>query len=807
MAEWFDQDTQQWYSTETEQWNPIEVDPHILPPDEYVPPGWGSIGFEFTTDGYTAPPWSEIPFEWYGAITQVFNLGASVTVDPTRTDAPYCEIKRSNQIALGFGDSGWQILKGITEYSCVYDLNAILNAIPPHADLGAYIFAFTTFTGEKDLAALLSGWAERDLGGIVYGIPPRDIGAYIKSTIQEYADLGGYIRAWHPRDLGGVIGATHERDLPAILVTIQPKDLPAYLKAYPQEDLPAVIVGWAERDLGAFIKIDVREFANLGALIGVYVPRDLGATIKGWCYESPFDLGAFINPLDIADLPAFLFARPFGQLGAIIYGIPPRDLPAFIHGWQELDLGGIISGITDRQKDLIALIAGVGGADLPGIIHGWQAVNLAATIFGQNALDLQAIITALGSVKDLPAYIFAGGFANLGAIITPRLIKLAVLMPVHTMEYLDLSAVISLQPCYNQGIADLGARMIIFQKHDLIATIYGLGALGANIRDLAAVIAVGDYIYDKDAVDDLSITFTTYAEALALDDLPITWFDMMVSSTDELGICFVPGGGCKIPANLLTAIIGHNPNFDLAAYINGVVQAPYIFGDPIFGPWDVDTLFTAPYVYNNRVLWERLVQISFFSQVYDYFYQSVSTSLWKDDDAEKWTLNVASWLEEETYLRDRTSLREKLINEIEEFESVDEAIRYAIDWVISFPTKDLGAQIHGTTWWDEALNPTMKDLEAQIRSFGSITYSSSFDLRAMTTPFHPRDLGAVIENIYGNGSPWAGHEYRDLPGRVGYWWETNLGATVQIINWHNAHIEMEAGGYEAPPFEDVDVEI
>ena len=122
MAEWFDQDTQQWYSTETEQWNPIEVDPHILPPDEYVPPSWSDIGFNFTPGGYTAPPWSEIPFEWYGAITQVFNLGASVTVDPTRTDAPYCEIKRSNQIALGFGDSGWQILKGITEYSCVYDL-------------------------------------------------------------------------------------------------------------------------------------------------------------------------------------------------------------------------------------------------------------------------------------------------------------------------------------------------------------------------------------------------------------------------------------------------------------------------------------------------------------------------------------------------------------------------------------------------------------------------------------------------------------------------------------------------------------
>jgi hypothetical protein len=176
------------------------------------------------------------------------------------------------------------------------------------------------------------------------------------------------------------------------------------------------------------------------------------------------------------------------------------------------------------------------------------------------------------------------------------------------------------------------------------------------------------------------------------------------------------------------------------------------------------------------------VQISFFSQVYDYFYQSVSTSLWKNEDTEKWTLNVESWLEEETYLRDRTSLREKIVGEVAEFESVDEAIRYAIDWVISFPTKDLGAQIYGTTWWDEALNPTMKDLEAQIRSFGSITYSSSFDLRAMTTPFHPRDLGARMRII----DYWA-----DMPVYIK---DTHpqlkdLAATVKIWGPLSVHID------------------
>ena len=736
-AEWFDDETQQWYGTDSEQWEAIDGEflPPAEPREDYDSPGWKDVGFEFTSGGYTAPDFSSVSFQWFSMFSAVMNLGAEVTgIDPKQ--GAVCSVKRSNILALGYANPGWQILKGKTEYSCMFDLGGHIYGYRQYADLWAYILARSPYD-IVDLPALIHGWQEADIGGIVFGIPPVDLPAYVHVHFREYADLGGYIRAWHIKDLGGLIGAVHETDVGAIIVAIPPKDLPAYIKAYPQEDLPAIIVGWAERDLGAFLKADVRDYANLGARIGVYVPRDLGAYIKGWAREVPFDLGALINPLDIADLPAIIFARPFGDLGGIIYGIPPKDLPAFIHGWQEVDLGGIISGITDKQKDLIALIAGVGGRDLPGIIYGWAIADLRALINGVFAKDLPAIITGVGAIKDLPATILGDGFANLGAIITPRLIKLAVLMPVHTMEHIDLGAVINLAPCYNLGIADLGAYMNILQKHDLLATIYGLGLLGANIRDLGAIIAVGDYIYDRDAVDDLTITFETYSEVLALDDLPITWFDM-ISPTDELDICFMPGGGCKIPANLLAAIIGHNPTADLAAYINGVVQAPYTFGDPIFGPWDDDTLFTAPYIYKNKVLWERLVQITFFSQVWDYFYQSVTDQLWKDDQSENWVLNVASWLEEDTYLRDRTSLREKIVGDIVEFETVDEAIRHAIDWVISFPTRDLGAQI-------TPVIPPYKDLAGRINPFK--VYTKSADLIASIVPFHTRNLAARMQII------------------------------------------------------------
>jgi hypothetical protein len=255
---------------------------------------------------------------------------------------------------------------------------------------------------------------------------------------------------------------------------------------------------------------------------------------------------------------------------------------------------------------------------------------------------------------------------------------------------------------------------------------------------LAASIAVGDASFDTlDALDDIIISFTSPGTVWALDDLLVSWWDM-VDAVDEVSIHFHAGGHAGVPKDLSAYIMALKTYKDLSAYINAVAQSSYVFGDPIFGPFESDVLFTAPYIYKSKVLWERVVEISFYSQVYEYFYQSVTDSLWKDDNTEKWVLNVASWLEEDTYLQDRTSLREKLVNNIEEFESIDEAIRYAIDWVLTFPTRDLGAQIQG-------IIPPYTDLLARINAFK--TYSSAQNLTARVVPFHPTDLSAFMTII------------------------------------------------------------
>lgn len=806
MAEWFDQDTQQWYSTETEQWNPIEVDEEISPPDEdYVPPSWDEICFHFTPGGYTAPAWDEICFHWAPAITQVFNLGATVTVDPTRTDAPYCELKRSNNIAVGFGAGGWQILQGRQEYTCVYDINAIITGIPPHADLGAYIFAFTTFSDTKDLGGIIQGWQEEDLGGIVYGVPPRDLGAYLKQTTQQYADLGAYIRAWHIFDLRGLISGVAEDDILAIITAIPPKDLPAFIKAYPEEDLPATIVGWAEKDLGAFVSIHVRDTTDLLALINPIHFRDLNGIIRGWHREVPADLGAYIRAFHPDDLPAIIRAKEFGSIIGIIYGIPPVDLPAFIYGWAVRDLPAIINGAYG-PGDLQAQIFGIRSIDLPAIIEGIKkgTLDLGAIIAGWAEKDLGGIIDAVGGVKDLPGIIYPDGWKNLQAIITPRLVKFAMLMPVHTMEARDLNAVISLAPCFYHEVKDLGAYLKAIYQGNMPATIYGFRAdFFAQVKDLAASISTESASTFPRAVDDLTITFGPTVEVHAFDDLPISFWGKDKHPTDEIGIEFIPTGGRRVP-DILNAYVNPTPMYlDLPAEIEGIIQLPYEYrrDNNMWLYADLST-FTAPYILNNMELFSKIVQIRFLSGVYDYFYQSAADALWKEDSDAKWIIDVASWDEETEFLADKRDEKTKIVFDLTEFESIDEAIRHAIDWVLAFPQRDLAATITGSVHEISKL----KDLVATISGGGKI-YSTAANLPASTTAWHPRDLSAYAR-MYGNGVIYGGQQFRDMPARVGYWWQApDLGATIQCINWHAAHIEMEAGGYEAPPFEDVDVEI
>jgi hypothetical protein len=414
---------------------------------------------------------------------------------------------------------------------------------------------------------------------------------------------------------------------------------------------------------------------------------------------------------------------------------------------------------------------------------------------------------------NLPAILTAAGDAvDLQGIITPRLVKFSMLMPVHTMERRDLSAVISLAPCYHHEVKDLGAYLKALYLKDLPATVYGFrGDFWAQVKDLAAVISTEPLTGLPRATDVIDIFFGPTVDVYAFDDLPVTYWGKIQHPTDEIAVEYIPGGGRRIQ-RLLNAYVNPTPMYsDMQASIEGVIQLPYefrrgrvdarILKDKYFDAYEDLATFKAPYIQNNMELFSRTVQIRFLEGVADYFYQSSANVVWKVDSEEKWVIDVKSWLEEEEFIADKKEEKTKIVSDITQFESVDEAIRYAIDWVLAFPQRDLPAIITGARHEITKL----KDLTATITGGGKI-YSSYLNLPAQTQPWVPSNLPASLQ-LYGNGPAWAGHELRDLPARVGYWWQApDLGATIQCVDWKNAHIEM-GGAYAAPDFDDVDVEL
>jgi hypothetical protein len=159
-------------------------------------------------------------------------------------------------------------------------------------------------------------------------------------------------------------------------------------------------------------------------------------------------------------------------------------------------------------------------------------------------------------------------------------------------------------------------------------------------------------------------------------------------------------------------------------------------------------------------LFSKIVQIRFLSGVYDYFYQSAADALWKEDSDAKWIIDVASWDEETEFIADKRDEKTKIVFDLTQFESIDEAIRHAIDWVLAFPQRDLMATITGSVHEITKL----KDLAATITGGGKI-YSSAYNLPASTTPWHPRGLPAHMR-IYGNGPLYGGQQYRDVGATI-----------------------------------------
>lgn len=517
-------------------------------------------------------------------------------------------------------------------------------------------------------------WVENDGDQWLGEVPAvvsgtTDLGAAITGVV--YTDLPSYINGISYKDLPAFISTLRSKDLPAELSPVPPKDLPAYLKVWPQEDLPADIYGWDQKDLGAYVQTLQKN--DLPAQIGGHLPEDLQGLIKGWVREAYRDLGATVSgKAQPVDLPAIIRATYLKDLGGYLFPVQPEDLPAQIYGWDSRDLQGIINAL-DYPYNLPASITGIFGrrdlpaylgvkqdtripTDLPALLQGYGSKDLAATIGLKPAVDLAAEITPNGLGVNLPAEIY------------PKMIRLTAILSVVTMEHKDLNATISI-PCFYSNLSDLSASLNVVFKSDLNAYINGQNP-NPSYANLPATIGFStEYVeYDR-----LPIGLDIASRGYRVEDKLITYLNVF-----------------KQAKSLSAQITGMPHSEDLTASILGLELTPYDFEA-------VKNRSRVYFLAKSMLEDYENIDIQFIDYVPDYFYTSAGDEVGKIDKYRGWTTLISSLYSPTTAARLGRKLHKvKRLYDMRKFESVDEAIRYAIDYVTEYPSADMSAFINPT---------------------------------------------------------------------------------------------------------------
>lgn len=570
-----------------------------------------------------------------------------------------CQSLGPQQYVIGYEDGVLQFIDGRPKYRCVSflsgsirqvffeDLSASIYVIPrENRNLGAYLNA--VFKQEEyNLRGSIKAW-QRDIS--------NDLSAYIKGLV--YRDLGVFIRA-----------LTHE-DLPANVYGVAPKDLSAFIKVWPMRSLPARVRGWQSSDLGATIDWNMKS--DLGSYIGTSFPVDLHARLKGWCREATSDLSANVRSFAYKDLPASIRSTYLKDLPAYLFAIVPRDLPARIHGWQEYDLSAELVGVYGPY-DLRASINATGGyRDLSAYVKSRIAtevpIDLSASISSYYAKDLSSYI-GLIEPSDLSAHITSIGYSDdLPASIFPKMVYMTSLVSISTMEHLDLSSTINFI-CNKSGYKDFMSYIRCTYLDDLSASIVGYKVPPYSANLLSKV---------------------GYAESFI--------------HTDKLPISVSVTSGYQVKDKIPISFSIYKQQAHLSAYINGTYRYNNL-GATITPVWlkdyEFDNYKSREIVYDlnhyQTVNWYEIVEMYFKSMVTDYFYVDGEKEVYKTDRAEKWVLELSSYVPENTALNIRRKLhRVKDVYDLSKFNNLDEAVRAAIDYVTSYDYGDISGMITAT---------------------------------------------------------------------------------------------------------------
>jgi len=680
--------------------------------DYYTTQDMRNLIFKFYPGTYTPQKFGDVSLNWMSrpVYSSVGNIQATITAldDGPYHNYTYTYLKYCTTYVVGYSAYGVQILKQQCVYGGVRDLSGFIGMHPP-VDIPAFIWSIVPL--HKDLSAFIDGYRPidlgayvniflsdyRDLSGFIGMHPPADISAFIRVIypphknlsafigmhppadllaylnifLSDYGDLPSSIYGWVEKDLPAYIRSMNYQGLPGIINPVPPSDLPAYLKAWPMAALPADIYGWDIKDLAA--RINAYEYKDLPVYIDMHPWVNLPVyPLRVWAREVPVDLPAFIRPFTYDDLSGILRATYLKHLSAYVHPVVPVNLGAALHGWDLINLSAFVDGVYS-DYDLQAVINGVEYLRyLPAYIKAMLATrvprDLSANVRGWFGRDITANISPIPSAN-LSAYLAAIGMVgNLSASIRPKVVRLTSIVSVSTMEHIDLSAIIN-PHCFYSEPRDLLAYIRCVHRRDLGATVLSKKYDTVAINLSASVGFASSYTFK----DKLPITLNVSTDSYFYEDkfpIGLHIYDSEVN---------------------ITAYIKATPRYrDLSAYIAAVGLEDYHF----------DVVKNKEKVYNLSYMGVfesfETVELSFKSIVEDYVYSDAGSAAWKKNRMDKWILGIQSFIPANTALGIKRKLHKfKSLYDLYRVESIDEAVRLAIEYVTSYPYVNFPASING----------------------------------------------------------------------------------------------------------------
>lgn len=560
-------------------------------------------------------------------------------------------------------------------------------------DLGAWITALRS--GMKDLSGFIrpSIGEESSVSGIIQSLSIKDLIGSIVPLFSGSSTLSGDIEAVPPKELLGVLLGLTTEELSGELEAVEPVNLSGTISGHPYLDLLGIVTGYElGEDLQATYSGFYKEDLH-GHLLAINSgTHTLSGAIKGYLgIDQTTNLGGYIKEKksDQTSISGHILAMQYKDLVGRLRGYTPdtEDLQATIDSSIENTLRGIVTATGSyldlrsfihpsygNTKNLIAAIDGTCVTDLIGEIEtdtthylygaiqasGPMGLNLYATVTSNTIEDLlgqyEGIFgnTLSGSITSIPG-------VGLYGVIEPKVFYLDASIPINTYPHKNLKAIINAANCkISSNLSELRAFIHGTNGEDLCMNIVGVAGQYAIAEDRTN-IRLRELVKIEDKV------FLIYRPpALIENSIPVILTNSPLS--DLVGI-----------------ITGIYPSMDLKAEINAQYIPPVSREGVPLGEW-VNT-------YTGET---KIIKMFFNGNATNFYYSTSGNTTYAGNPEDYLNLIVEIYKksdQEDSLLNQKQQVRQYKIDKLNEFKSIDDAIKFGIMYSASEIYSPLTAEI------------------------------------------------------------------------------------------------------------------